>query len=103
MAFTEAQKLKICRITGVTSDLLEDVLSFRAAAITAEVESQVGDLITEYFANGVNRNVTKIRPNLKNFGADIDPNDTRAQIKGEIATLLYMTEVVSSGERLMRG
>lgn len=94
MALTEAQQLKICRIFApeLTSVALADVLRYYEAKITAEVETQVGELIDEYFSNNVNRNVTKISPNDKNFGAGINPEDTRNLIRKEIASLLYLTD-----------
>lgn len=106
MAFTEAQLLKIVRITGVHSDLLTDVLTLNTAAITAEVISQAGDLILEYFpasGTGAGRNFTDINPNIKNLGASIQTERSRAIIKKELADLLYLTEFVSSGSSLVRG
>jgi hypothetical protein len=102
MAFTEAQKLKICRIFApeLSSDVLDDRLEYYATYITAEVESQVGALILEYYpASGSNpsRNVTNIKAMEANFGAEINSGTLRSIIKKEIATLLYLTDYLNQG------
>jgi hypothetical protein len=102
MAFTEAQKLKICRIFApdLQIDVLDDRLEYYAQYITAEVESQVGALILEYYpASGSNpsRNVTNIKAMEANFGAEINSGTLRSIIKKEIATLLYLTDYLQSG------
>jgi hypothetical protein len=105
MAFTEEQKLKIVRIfaPGLSADKLDEVLTLRADRITAEVESQVGALITEYFANNVNRNATVFEGTESNKGFNLNPDKTRSLIKRELAVLLYLTDCISTDNRLIRG
>lgn len=106
MAFTEAQTVKITRITGIRSNWLEEILAANASYITAEVESQVGDLILEWFpASGTaaGRDFTNIHPMERNFGAEIRPGERRNAIRREIADLLYLTEYMTLGSpRLVR-
>jgi hypothetical protein len=100
LALTEAQKLKICRICQITSDVLDNVLDLYSERITAEVESQAGALILEYYpASGSNpsRNVTNIKAMEANFGAEINSGTLRSIIKKEIATLLYLTDYLNQG------
>lgn len=100
MAFTEAQELKICRIIGIDSITLNSYLDTYAEHITAEVETQVGALILEYYpASGSNpsRNVTNIKAMEANFGAEINSGSLRSIIKKEIATLLYLTDYLNQG------
>lgn len=103
MAFTESQLLKICRITGVSKSDLDDRLIEYVP--TAEVETQVGALILEWFpasGTGVGRDFVKVHPKERNFGAEINPSISRGSIKQEIATLLYISDLVLSGSRLVR-
>lgn len=94
MAFTEAQKLKICRICDITADVLEDVLTFRGVAITAQVESDVDDLIEEYHTGNTRRNTTEVTPTAKGFGAKINPESLRALIRKDIINMLYLQDAI---------
>jgi hypothetical protein len=105
MALTESQLLKVCRITGVSKYDLDYRLTEYVP--TAEVETQVGALILEWFpASGTaaGRDFLRVLPMEENFGADIDPSRSRSAIKNEISTLLYITDLMTAagGSRLVR-
>jgi membrane protease subunit (stomatin/prohibitin family) len=104
MALSEEQKLKLARALGVTYITVNDqITNLGSTYITAEVETQLGALITEYFSNSVNRNATRIVAMEANFGAEINPERTRDLIRQDMAILLYLTDLINSGQRLMRG
>lgn len=105
MAFAPAQLVKITRITGVDSATLTNVLNVYTAEITAEVESQVGGLILEWFpvsGDGAGRDFVDVDPKERNFGASIKTERLRSAIRKELGELLYLTPHMSSGSRLVR-
>ncbi len=103
--FDATQIAKLVRILQIDAVTLTDRLDFYASSISNEMKTEVESLIAEYEAGTVSRNVTKIHPNLKNFGAEINPSNLRSMIKGEIANYLFCTDLLgaNSGARLMRG
>lgn len=109
MAFSVQQLGELNRITGVDITVINTHLIERAAMLTTaqmtEVESQVGDLILEYFpasGTGAGRKFVKVNGGQNPEGADIDPERARAAIRSEICRLLYLTPYMSSGSRLVR-
>ncbi len=101
MAFTESQKLDICMIVGVTADLLEDILTFRAGAITSEVETKVEEQLTRWETAGID--FVKLHPVESNKGVETNPDYEKSDIRRNIANLLFLTEYVGGSGRLMRG
>lgn len=95
-----AKLVKILRIDAIT---LAERLSVYANSISTEMKTEAVALITEYETGTTARNITRINPNLKNFGAEINPSDLRSLIKGELAQLLFCTDLIGNGARLMRG
>lgn len=105
MALTESQKLKIAKILGVTYiEVQEQVTYLGSTHLTSEAEAQIGEEIERW--ETVATDYTNIRPNVKNFGAEINYNDQKSDIRKNLATLLYFTELMKSSgitSRVMRG
>lgn len=105
MAFTEAEKLKIAKILGTDYiEVNDQIFNLGTDWITAEVETQVRAEITRWDA-GIGTDFVSIEPNTANYGARIDPNLEKDDIRSNIANLLYLTDYVkrSSGVSLVRG
>ncbi len=107
MAFSDAQLVKLTRITGVDSVTLANVLNIYEAEITTEVETQAGALILEWFpvsGEGAGRDFVDVAPKERNFGADIKTDRLRAAIRKELGEILYLTDYMTSGSssRLVR-
>jgi hypothetical protein len=104
MALTEAQKLKMAQIIGVDYITVNDqIFNLGTAYITAEVETQLLAQIARWDA-GAGTDFVSVEPNTANFGARIDPNLEKADIRKNIANLLYLTDFLPSGQiRLVRG
>lgn len=106
MALIEAQKLKIVRMfadagSSLTPLILDEVLAYYVP--TAEVETQAGALILEYFpvsGTGAGRKYTKIKGGPE--GVDVDPSRQKATIRKELAGLLYLQDYLVGGNRLVR-
>jgi hypothetical protein len=88
--FSENEQLRICRVMGVSNLELASTLTFYDTQITAEVESQVRELLDEWDTNNVSRKTTQIKAMEANFGAEINPGELRSLIKKELAVLLYL-------------
>lgn len=104
MALTEAEKLNIAKILRVTYiDVNDQITNLGSTYITAAVETQIQAELTRWETAGVN--FTAIEPKEANFGAKIDPNSAKADIRANLAALLYMTDMIaaSSQSRLTRG
>lgn len=97
MAFSETDIGKICRILRINRLEYNGVAVYFSHYITAEVISQVGDLISEWFTNGVGSQTTSVDPNTANAGARFDPEIRRDQIRRELRTLLIIPDDVGSG------
>jgi hypothetical protein len=111
MAFSEAQLGKLVRITGIQITPLNFYISGTEASQTtamwAETQTQVGELILEYFpasGTGAGRKFTRYKAKDRNFGAEKDPGEHRAAIRKEIGDLLGLTEYmpISGQTRLVR-
>lgn len=103
MALTEAQKLKLAQILGVDYITVNDqIFNLGTAYITAEVETQLIAQITRWDA-GAGTDFVSVEPNTANFGARIDPNLEKADIRKNIANLLYLRDYMSGQISLVRG
>lgn len=103
MAFTATQFLSIVKITGVDAITLQNVLDYYATDITSNVETAVIAEILRWDA-GAGADFVSVEPNLKNFGARIEPERAKNDIRKNIANMLFLTTagVASQGSRLVR-
>lgn len=85
MALTEPQKLIIARILGITPTILN--LQIDALTISAELELAIEEQI-ELWTDGAGAKFARIHPNIKNFGAEVNPEDLKADIRTNIANYL---------------
>jgi hypothetical protein len=95
--FDSTQKAKLVKILRVNPILLADRLDYYASSISDEMKAEVVDLIAEWEAGTTARNITRIRANVKNFGAEINPDELRSLIQGDISELLFCTDLVGGG------
>lgn len=105
MALTEANKLKLAQILSVDYIMVNDqIFNLGATYITAEVETLLLAQIARWDA-GAGTDFVSIEPNTANYGARIDPELEKEDIRRNIANLLYLTDYVngSSGVTLVRG
>lgn len=104
MAFTEDEKLRIAELLQTDYVAVNDqIFNLGAAYITAAVEAQVREYLDEWFEGGAGSDTTVVEPNDKNFGARIDPEKRRAQIRLAVSGKLYLKPPMSGGIRLVRG
>lgn len=101
MALSEANVIKVSQILGVKLSDIEYQLTYMDTEFTSAVQTAIEAQITLWDA-GAATNFTAIEPNVRNFGARINPNDARASIRKNIAVLLERPEWGSSGSRLVR-
>lgn len=105
MALTESQKLKLAQILGTDYITVNDqIFNLGTSYITAEVETQLIAQITRWEA-GAGTEFVSIEPNTANYGARIDPELEKNDIRKNVANLLYLTDIFfGSGQvRLVRG
>ena len=86
MALTEAQTLTIAEVLGVSVVDINDQITwlgatYATAAWQTRVESQLSRWTT------ASTNFVAIEPKEKNFGAKIDPNSEKNDIRAMLATL----------------
>jgi hypothetical protein len=96
MALSETQQISICQILQITPFALEYQIANLGSRLTAAMETAIQTEIDRW-DDGAGAKFARVRPNLKNFGADVDPSDTKADIRSNIAVLLEMPEWGSSG------
>lgn len=105
MALTEANKLKLAQILGTDYVTVNDqIFNLGTDYITAEVETLLLAEIDRWDA-GAGTDFVTVEPNTANYGARIDPDLLRADIRRNVANLLYLTDMFnSSGQmQLVRG
>ena len=104
MALTESQKLKLAQILGVDYITVNDqIFNLGTAYITPAVEEELLNQIDRWDA-GIGSDFVSIEPNIANYGARIDPKLEKADIRKNIANLLYLTDLLPFGSvSLMRG
>ena len=95
MALTEAQKLNVGKILGIKSYVLDAQLAYYATYITAAVETQVAVELARWDTAGID--FVSVEPREANFGARINPEQTKNDIRKNLATLLYCQELVNGG------
>ena len=106
MAFTESEKLKIAKILNTNFVTVNDQLTnLGTDYITAAVETAVRAEITRWDA-GAGSDFVSVEPNTANYGARIDPDLEKQDIRQNIANLLYLFEFAGSAGNsvtLLRG
>lgn len=104
MALTESQKLKLAQILNTDYITVNDqIFNLGVAYITPAVETLLLEQIDRWDA-GVGSDFVAIEPNTANYGAKIDPNLEKADIRKNIANLLYLTDFLGGGQVvLVRG
>ena len=96
MSFTDSQKLSIARILGITPTLLDAQITSLGASLTAAKETAVIAEIARW-TDGAGTNFTRIHPKEKNFGAEINPESAKKDIRANIALILEWQSVIESG------
>ena len=90
MALTEANINKVAKIFLIPPYQVSDQITLLNTAtiprFTTQVETDVVALIARW-DTGIGTEQTQIHPNVRNFGAKINPNAARDQIRGELAAL----------------
>lgn len=90
MSLSAGQQISICKILpDVTPMMLEAQLVFLGARMTAEIETAIAEEIARWAA-GSGAKFTNVHPNAKNFGAEINPEREKDDIRSNIAKLLEM-------------
>jgi hypothetical protein len=85
MALTEAQKLIISKILRITPTILN--LQIDALEISAELETAIEEQI-DLWQDGAGAKFARVHPNVKNFGAEVNPDDLKSDIRNNIANYL---------------
>lgn len=102
MALTEAQQLTVAKILQVDVNQIEYQISLLGSDASSAWQTAVEAEITRWTTAGID--FTAIEPNVKNFGARIDPNNEKADIRGNLATLFQRSDWRSaSAMRTIRG
>ena len=101
MALSEENELKVCKILGVTYTDLDHQLSLLSTDFTSERQSQVETELDRWDA-GAGTKFTKIKANERNFGAEIDPEREKNDIRKNIAYLLERPDWASGGSNSSR-
>lgn len=105
MAFTAEEIIGITKITGITGDYLTETaltarFDYYSQELTDDVLEAVRTLIEEWETTG--SNFVAIEPKESNFGARINPNAAKNEIRKSIATLLYLNEFSFGSSQLVR-
>lgn len=104
MALTESTKLKLAQILGMDYITVNDqIFNLGSVYITPAVEDLLQEQIDRWDA-GVGTDFVSIEPNTANYGARIEPELEKKDIRRNIANLLYLTESMNGGGvALVRG
>lgn len=103
MALTEAQKLKLAQILQTDYITVNDqIFNLGSAYITPEVETQLQAQIDRW-DSGIGTDFVSVEPNTANYGARINPDLEKADIRRSIANLLYLRDYLAGQTRLVRG
>lgn len=107
VTFTAAEVTDLAEILQTNSDVLGLHLMLFAGVITETDKDKVLGLVEKWNAEGgVGNQFVKVLPNDKNFGADIDPEREKSDIRAAISNLLQFPvggRPGGGGTRLVRG
>lgn len=84
MAFTSTQLLTLGEVLGLTPLQIEN--HFDVFPYDANIQEYVEGQLTRWETASLN--FTRIEPNMRNFGARINPGDEKAEIRKNIALAL---------------
>ncbi len=103
MALTESQKLKLAQILQTDYITVNDqIFNLGASYITPEVETLLQEQIDRW-DSGIGSDFVSVEPNTANYGARINPDLEKADIRRNIANLLYLRDYLAGQTRLVRG
>ena len=105
ITLTESEKLTIAKILNTDYVTVNDQLfNVGDVYITPAVETQVRAEITRW-NSGAGSDFVSVEPNAANYGARINPDLEKADIRRNLANLLYLTDLLddSTSIRLVRG
>jgi hypothetical protein len=89
MSFTREETIRIAQILNIDRLVLEDHIALYPTEIDSTVEGLVRDEITRW-DGGISDDFVSVEPNIKNFGARIDPSIARSDVKKNIANYLLI-------------
>jgi hypothetical protein len=101
MAFTSAQKNKICMILGIKLPILEYQMQIETTYITAQTETDVIAQLTRWDA-GAGSSFVKVHPRERNYG--VETNSEKE--KDDILLTDYVKEkgaLTGGAQRITRG
>jgi hypothetical protein len=104
ITLTEEEKLDIVKVLTTPGRMVtytevnDQIFYLGEANITAAVETDIRALITEWTANGTNRETGSIEPNVRNFGRRENAGELKNVIRTEMASLLSMTNLLFGGQ-----
>jgi hypothetical protein len=94
--FSEAQQIAITEVLGITRDSLTSQLVYLGERVTQGVIDRIQEHLDSWDA-GIGTNYVRVHPNLKNFGAEINPDLARDAIRSNIGNLLEFSSWGSGG------
>ena len=92
--FNATQISQLVRIFQIDVNTVTDVLFYHEPSISDEMKTDALDLIAEYFNGTTSRDTAKFYPLTTNKGFNDDPVRLRNLIKRELASLLFLTDLV---------
>lgn len=98
MTITEAEELQIAKYLDKTYSEVHEKLTYLNTlnGVTAALETKIRAELTRWTDNNLDTDFTRVEGNLKNFGANINPDDLRASIRKALANYLYF-QVTTGG------
>jgi hypothetical protein len=100
---TEAQQIDCAQIMGVTLETVIQQIAYLGDLFTTQVATDVGVELTRWGTAGVD--FVRVHPRERNFGAEINPEDTKDDIRGNLASLFQRMDwaQASSGSTMTIG
>lgn len=86
---TEEQTNQIAKILRVPPIDVSDQVIYLSDRFTAQVATDIAAEITRWVTNSKGSKFVRVSPVATNKGVDYDPEDEKADIRSNIATLLY--------------
>lgn len=87
---SETTKKSIAEKLRADVVLLDVHLITYAEYITDETVTRINNLLSRWDEEDLDANFTQTQPNIKNFGAKINPDDVRDDIRTKLETLLML-------------
>lgn len=105
ITLTESEKLKVAKILNTDYITVNDqIFNLGESYITPAVETAVRAELTRWDA-GAGNDFVSVEPNTANYGARINPELEKADIRRNLTNLLYLNDLLdnSAGIVLLRG